>query len=874
MLSWFRRVAWYFGRRRYEEELAEELRTHRAMAAEDLERDGVTPPEARGRAQRRLGNDAALRERSRSVWTIGWVEGLLHDLRFAARALARRPGFASASVLTLALGLGATTALWSVLDPVLLRPLPYPNADRLVALREVKAAKPEGQSILSPANALFWRDRGRVLADLALYTWTNITLADEPAERLNGMRISTNLLSVLGSAPALGRSFAPEDTVPNAPLALLLSHEVWVRRFHADSAIVGKSVRTRESPAVIIGVMPAGFRPLAGEDYWVPFPIGASARVPRGRFVMAIGRLVKAEDLDPANLELRSIARGLEREFPEFDTGWSVRALPLREEVTGNARTVLWLLGGAIGFVLLVACANVANLHLGQAIARRGELALRSALGASRGQVLRQWLVEGLLLAFLGGAIGVVLAAVLVRVLTASGISQIPRLEEVRIDLRVLGVAVLLTTLAGLGFGLAPAVVVREGRLRGVLTGHGGTDPNPRARALRNGLVAAQVALCFTLLIGAGLAIRSLRQVLRQDPGIDPRGVLTFAISLPGRDYPALEQRQAFFHELTRRIHDLPGVKQVGLGAFLPLRAIMPATSFEIVGDPTPAPGQVPVTEVNEVDSEYFAAMGIPLIQGRPFDSRDRRGGNRVAMVNRALALMLGGPASAIGRQLKVAWSEPDSAYTVVGVVGDVRTVSLDAQARPLVYLSADQESSANGFTVVVRSDGRPGALVPALTTMVAELDPGLPLLNVASMEDRIRTSLAGRRYPMALLTLLGVLGLTLATVGLYGVLSYSVAQRQRELGVRRAIGATDSNVLGLVFRSGLGVIAIGLGIGAVGALVTSQLLRGLLFEISPTDPLTILATAGLVILVSLCACWIPARRAARIDPVQVLRGE
>ncbi len=874
MPEWIRRIAWYLRRGRHEAELAEELRIHRDMAAEDREHEGATAVEARGWAQRRLGNDAHLRERARSLWTFAWLEGLVHDLRFAFRALVRRPGFALAATLTLALGLGATTALWSVLDPVLLRPLPYPEADHLVALREVKSSKPQGQSILSPANVLFWRDRGRVLSDIAVYTWSSVTLADEPAEQLSGMRISTNLLSVLGVQPMLGRSFASEDTIPNAPVALLLSHDVWMRRFHGDSSIVGRSIRTRESPAIVVGVMPAGFRPLGGEEFWEPFPIGAQARVPRGRFVMAIGRLRGTDDLDAAGLDLRAVAKGLEQEFPAFDAGWSVRVVPLAEEVTGNARPVLWLLGGAIGFVLLVACANVANLHLGQAIARRGELALRLALGASRGQVLRQWLVEGLLVAFLGGAVGVALAAVLIHVLTRSGVSQIPRLDEVRMDLRVLGVAALLTTLAGLGFGLAPAAVVREGRLKGVLSGHGGTDPNPRARSLRNGLVIAQVALCFTLLVGAGLAIRSLRQVLRQDPGMDPRGVITFEIALPGRDYRTLEQRQAFFHDLVERVRSLPGVTRVGLGAFLPLRSVQPATDFEIVGEAPPAPGQAPVTEVNEVDGEYFPAMGIPLIQGRRFDSRDRRGSHRVLMVNQALARMLGGEAAAIGRQLKVSWRQPDSTYTIVGVVGDVRTISLDTLPRPMVYFAVDQESTVYDLTVVTRRDGRADVLAPALGTTVARLDPGLPLLQVGTMEARMHASLAGRRYPMALLTLLGILGLLLATVGLYGVLSYSVAQRQRELGVRRAIGASDGNVLGLVFRSGLGVIAIGLLIGAGGAVATTRLLGRLLFQVSPTDPLTLVGTAGLVTLVSLAACWLPARRATRIDPVRVLRGD
>jgi putative ABC transport system permease protein len=871
MLRLFRKISWYFGRRRFEAELNEELRFHESLAQADSEAGGAPRDEAAYAARRRVGNDAELREASRRVWTFQWLEGLTRDLRYAARALRHRPGFALASILTFTLGIGATTALWSVLDPVLLRPLPYRDADRLISLREVKASKPEGQYIISPANAMFWRERSRVLADVAIYSWANITLADEPAEQLNGRSISTNLLRVLGAQPMLGRGFAAEDTVPNAPVAILLSHALWVRRFHADPSVVGRMIRAREAPALIIGVMPPGFRRLGDEEYWEPFPITQRIRTPRGRYVMAIGRLGPGKDLAAANSDLQTIARELEKEFPNFDTGWTVRALTLAEEITGNARSVLWLLGGAIGFVLLVACANVANLHLAQAIARRGELALRAALGASRGQVLRQWLVEGLLLAFLGGAIGVGLAAALVRVLVNSQISQIPRLDEVGIDFRVVGFAALVTTLAGLGFGLAPALVVREGRLRGVLTGHGGGDPNPRAGRLRAGLVVTQVALCFMLLAGAGLVIRSLRQVLRQDPGLDPSGVVSFEISLPPRDYPKLEQRQAFFEQLSTGARALPGVKQVGLATFPPLRRIQPATAFSIVGEPPPAPGQSLITQVNEVDGSYFAALGIPLLQGRTFSSEDRAGGNRVLIINRALSKLLGGEASALGRQLKVSWSGPDSAYTIVGVVGDVRTEGLDAPARPIVYFAAAQ-ARAEALTLVVRASGDPLPLVPALRRIVAELDRGLPMQDLQTMTERMHDSLADRRYPMALLSLLGGIALALAAVGLYGVLAYAVTQRQRELGVRRAIGASDRAVMRLVLGGGFRFVALGLALGLLGALATTRFLGKLLFEISPSDPLTLGFTAAIVTTVAFAACWLPARRATRIDPVIALR--
>jgi putative ABC transport system permease protein len=873
MLNLLRRLRWYLGRHRYEAELNDELRFHETLAREAAEAGGSSPAEAAGLVRRRLGNDAQLREASRAVWAFRWLEGLGRDLRYAARALRHRPGFAVASVLTLTLGIGATTALWSILDPVLLRPLPYREAEALVSLREVKASKPAGQFVISPANALFWRERSRALQDIGIYSWGSITLAEEPAEQLSGLRISTNLLGLLRAQPMLGRGFLPEDTLPNAPVAILLSHALWVRRFHADPAVIGRAVRTREAPTFVIGVMPPGFRRLGSEEYWEPLPITQQLRTPRGRYVMAIGRIAAGQTLAGANAELKGIAKGLEQEFPRHDAGWTVRALPLSEEVTGNARPVLWLLGGAIGFVLLVACANVANLHLGQAIARRGELALRAALGASRSQVLRQWLVEGLLLAFLGGAIGVALAAALIRVLVAAQVAQIPRLDEIGIDLRVLSFAALVTTLAGLGFGLAPALVVRDGKLRGVLTGHGGGDPSPRAGKLRAALVVAQVTLCFMLLVGAGLVIRSLRQVLQQDPGLDPAGVISFEVSLPRRDYPNVEQRQAFFQELARGARSLPGVEQVGLTTFLPIRRLQPSTAFTIVGEPQPGPGQEPITQVNEVDGDYFGAMGIPLLQGRVFDAREQSAGQRVLIVSRALAKLVGGETEALGRQLQVAWAEPDSAFTIVGVVGDVRTEGLDTPAWQAVYFPAGR-GRADALTLVVRASGDPRLLAPSLRRLVAGRDAGLPVLGLQTMADRLHDSLADRRYPMQLLSLLGAIALTLAAVGLYGVVAYSVTQRHRELGVRRAIGASDGAVIRLVLTGGLRFIAIGLALGLAGALLTTRFLGALLFRISPADPLTLGATLGVVALVALSACWLPARRAMRIDPVVALRGE
>src|ERR1043166_3409638 len=744
MFAFLRRLRWYLGRRRFESDLDEELRFHASLASAEAEQRGAAPREGHAAARRRVGNDAQIREEARAIWSVAWVEGLGRDLRYAVRALRRRPAFALASTLTLALGIGATTALWSVLDPVLLRPLPYRDAPSLVALLEVHKDRPEGQTIISPANALDWRERNRTLRDVALYTWASATLADEPAEELTGRAIATNLLHLLGAAPMLGRGFAAEDTLPHAPRALLLSHALWRRRFGADPSVVGKPLHLRDGPALVIGVMPPDFRRLGDEEYWEPFPMTAELRTPRGRWVMAIGRLKPGITAEAATAELRTIARGLAVEHPRFNAAWTARAVPLAAQITGKARPVLWLLAGAIGFVLIVACANVANLHLGQAIARRGELAIRSALGAWRVQVTRQWLVEGLVLAAAGGALGVAIAPAGVRVLVQSGISQIPRLEDVGVDLRVLGFAGLVTALAGIGFGLAPALVVREGRLRGVLTGHSGSDPSPAAGRVRGARVVAQVALCFVLLVGAGLAVRSLRHVLDQDPGFDPSGVLTFRVSLPAPDYPDATRQLAFFGELARRAAALPGVRSAGLSTFLPLNRIQPGTYFRIVGEPEP--GEGPSTQVNEVDPGYFATFGIPILRGRGFGPEDRAGGRRVVVVSRALARVVAGGGDPIGRQLKVSWKEADSAFTIGGVAGDVRANGLDTGLRPAVYFVLAQAPSSS-MALSVRTARNPLALAAALRGVVAALDRGLPVVDLATMEERGHTSVADRRY-------------------------------------------------------------------------------------------------------------------------------
>jgi len=861
MLTLLRRLGWYLRRRRFDAELAEEMDFHRSLA----EANGADGAEA----ARRLGNRAQIGESARAAWAFAPVEELLQDVKYSLRVLRARPGFALASTLTLALGVGATAALASVLDAVLLRPLPYRESARIVQLLEVNIPRSRTQTILSPANALAWRDRVRALEDVGLFTWSNVTLTGDPAEQVSGRSVTTNLFALLGATPLHGRGFVSDDTLPGAPRALVLSHALWRRRFGSDPSVIGRPLALRDRPAMIVGVMPAGFRSLGGEEFWEPWPVRPSLRVPRGRYAMALGRIAAGASLERVDAELRDAARIGETDHPGFNAGWTARAVPLAEQVAGSARPVLLLVAGAIGFVLLVACANVANLNLGQALARRNELAIRSALGASRARVVRQWLVEGVMLALLGGALGVAVAAVAVKLLVASGVELIPRLEEVALNWRVLGLAMGITAGAGILFGIAPALTLKEGGQREVIAGFRSAGGGVGAGRLRGALVVAQVALSIVLLAGAGLVMRSLAAVLGEDPGFEANGVAFIAVDLPASDYPDVERQQAFITGLLERARAMPGAERVGFVNFLPPREVNPATTFSVVGDPPDEPGQAKVTQVVSADAGYFQTMGIGLRSGRLFGAEDRAGGRRVVVVNQALAGLLG--AEPLGRSLKVSWNEPDSTAEVIGVVADVRTDGLDAPVRPALYYPLTQEPSGY-LHLLVRTAGDPEALLPPLRAAVRSLDPALPILGDGTMESRLGESVAARRYPMILLVVLGGLSLVLAAVGLYGVLAYAVAQREGELGVRRALGATPGAVARLVLGRTARLVALGTVLGLTGALLTTRFLGTLLYGVAPTDPVTLGAVVLLLAAVAGLAALGPSIRAARVEPLTAMR--
>lgn len=706
---------------------------------------------------------------------------------------------------------------------------------------------------------------------MAIYTWSSLVLAGDRPEVMNGRSVSTNFFRLLGARPMLGRSFAPEDTLEGAPRALVLSHSIWTGRFGGDPSIVGKTLPVREGSARVIGVMPPDFRRMGAEDYWEAWSMGTGLRTRRGRYALGIGRLRDGIPVESADAELKSIAKTLEREDVSFNTGWSTRVIALDQQVTGKARPVLLLLAGAIASVLLIACVNVANLKLGQVLARRTE---RAALGASRGRIVRQMLVEGLVLAAAGGSLGILAAVVGVRALVGANVTQIPRLEEVGVDLRVLAFAIALTALAGIVFGLAPALALREDSLRQPLSRRGGeTGSAPRARRLRGMLVAVQVALSLMLLAGAGLTVRSLVNLLGVDPGFDPKGVLTVELDLPEDTYAAPETKIAFYEALELRVRGLAGVSDVGMVNFLPLRGFTPGTSFSVVGRPEPPAGQGPSTQLSVADAAYFVAMRTPLREGRTFTAADRLSSPRVILVNETFATRIFPGESALGQRVKVAYAEPDSVLEIVGIVGDMRRDGLDVDPSPMVIYPFRQYPFGY-MTLVVRTPGDADALAPAVRGEIAALDRRLPVLSSQTLDFRIKTTTADRRYPMLLLALLAGLALVLSAIGLYGVLAYLVGQRSREIGVRRVLGATSGSIARLVLGEGLRFVGVGVLGGLVTTTFTTRFLGKLLYGLSPNDPVTLGLGAVTLLGVAGLAAWIPARRALRVDPVVTLRED
>lgn len=811
------------------------------------------------------------------------MDTLLQDLRFALRGLLKAKVFAAVALLTLGLGIGGSTAIFSAVNAVLLQPLPYPEPDRLVA---VWTNQPKRGGLRGSSSFLDFEDyRAKTAAfeDLAALRSKGYTLTDGAnAERITGGRVSASFFPLLRVSAALGRTFTADEDRPGAAKVALLSHGLWKRRFGASPTIVGQPITLDREPFTVIGVLPPSFGfPMDLEEADIYTTMGledADSRGERGMHYLAIvGRLKPGKTLEAARADLATLSGQLALSYPESNQGRVAVALPLHEEIVGNVRGGLLVLLGAVGLVLLLVCANVANLLLARASARERELAIRGASGATRGRLLRQLLTESLLLAGLGGALGLLLAFWGVGLFVALAPPDLPRLAEVRVDGRVLLFTSAVSLLTGLAFGVLPAWrAARVDLVRGLGDG-GSAGVSVASQRLRSTLVVAEVALSLVLLVGAGLLLRSLVAVLTVDPGFDKDRVVTLRLNLPDPSYETSGKRAAFFQNLLERTRALPGVKAAGAIQPLPMGGDQWITSLHLEGRPEPPPAERLFGEYKSATPGYFAAMGIRLLKGRVFTDRDVRDAPRVVLVSDTLARRYYPDEDPIGKRFAFGTSidddKDDVQWEIVGVVADVAHERLDGEARPAFYVSAWQHPW--GFlSLVVSAEGDLGALATAIRKEVRTLDPDVPVYRVRTLVELVSATVAQRRFNAMLLGGFAVIGLVLASVGIYGLLSLAVSQRTREIGIRVALGADRSLVLRMVVGQAMGLTLAGVCVGLGGALLASRALQGFLFGVSATDPPTYSVVPMLLLLAALFSSLIPARRALSIDPYVALRHE
>ena len=820
------------------------------------------------------------------------METLLQDMRYGARMLLKTPGFTLIAVLTLALGIGANTAIFSVVNGVLLRQLPYDEPERLALIRQ--QALSHGLESLPIAASEFtdYRNQTQSFTHLAAFDTTdfNLTGGDLP-ERVSGARVSAGLFPLLGVKPQLGRTFSADENEPGRNNVVLLSHALWSRRFAADPGIIGGTLALSGGNYTVIGVMPPSFQfPMSlfgmkggaftqPAELWTPLAFSADLlRVRNSRWLDVIVRLKPGVTLAQANADVDAVAKRMPQQYPENypPEGWGSKAYSLHEQIVGQMRLPLLILLGAVSLVLLIACANVASLLLARSTVRRKEIVVRAALGASRRRITRQLLTESLLLAFCGGALGLLIALWGTNQLVSLSAQTLPRMKEVSLDGRVLGFTLAISMLTGLVFGLAPVIEASKLDLNEVLK-EGGRRATGSAgqRRIRSLIVAAEFALALTLLIGAGLLSRSFWRLQNVSPGFDPENLLTFQVSLPWASYPGARQAGAFFQEAIARTAQLPGVKAVGAASILPLSGSNNDGGFVIEGRPYRDMKDLGDEEIRVVTPDYFRALGIPLIKGRFFNDADKADAPGVMIINQAFAERHFRGEDPVGKRLNrgdprgsnVNW------ITIVGVVGDVRHGGLNVEAKPEFYIPHLQETRFS-MTLVARVAADPASLSAAIRREIRGLDAQLPVYNLRTMERIVDESVAAQRLLTLLIGGFAALALTLAAIGIYGVMSYAVAQHTQEIGIRIALGARTSDVLKLVVAQGMKPALAGVAIGLAVSFGLTRLIRNLLFDVSATDPPTFVAITLLLTAIGLLACWLPARRAATVDPMVALRAE
>jgi putative ABC transport system permease protein len=870
------------GRRGFERELERELRFHHELDEMHLRHAGARPDEARFAAQRRFGSRTRIREEIREMSARRWLDTLAQDVRFSARTLCKSPGFATVAVVTLALGIGVTTAIFSVVDAVLLRPLDYTHAERLVVPQSTRRGTDDRWNV-TYRDFLTWKAQG-VFASVALYQRDALDLTGhgQPV-RVQTAYVTPEFFATLDVRPLLGRLPLPEEFKPGSPRPLVLSYGFWQQQFGGAPDAVGKPVRIGGFPATVVGVLPKGMEFPRDVEMWYPYRSAAnpSNMAPDNFIFYSLARLRADRTLDQARAQLAALAVPVEREFPAKRAGVTVTAIGLRDWMVGEQLTrTLWVLLGAVALVLVIACVNIANLLLARGATRERELSVRTALGAGRGRLVRQLLTESLVLALLGGVLGTVLAIWGARVLVASApAAALQSSVAIRVSLTVLAAALGATVLSAIVFGLVPALQASSaapGKALGERSVR--ATAGVRSRRAASLLVVTEVALSLTLLAGAGLLTRSLLRLRAVDTGLDTQRVLTFQVAAPGVQFDTPPKVLQFWAEFRRRLDVLPDVASASVSSAIPLGGggfYLGRTMIE-AGAPEPPAGSEVSIMWNVVSPDYFRTMGQPLLAGRDFTARDDSAATPAIIVTRAFSeAMFPGrpPAAALGKRV-FSWRDERLAREIVGVVGDVRYEGASDRPSPIVYVPLDQMPMRDVVVAVRKSSGDASALARLARRELAAIDPAAAVAEVRTMDQVLANSIAPHQFTTLLLGAFAALAVSLAAVGLYGLLSYGVAQRSHEIGVRMALGATAPGVVRLVLSRSLVLVGVGTVLGLVGSLAVTRVLGSLLFEVRPTDPAALAAAAALLLAVALVASYLPARRATRVDPLVALRAD
>ena len=808
------------------------------------------------------------------------MDHLRQDLSYAIRRLSRTPTFTAIAVVTLALGIGANSAIFSVVNGVLLRPLPYPQSDRLVGVYHVSEGR---RSVMSGPNFVDAALHARSLENAAASHRTRVVLTGEGEPvALEAAEVSASLFNVLRVRPILGRVFNADEDTPGKTNEIVLSYGLWRDRFGAAPGVIGKRIKIDGVPREVVGVMPAGFSYPSGRDAWTPIVYdGNFVTSQRGAWMYdVVARLKPGVTPEQSAAEVDAIGKNLARQYPDDNAGLGITTQSLHEALVGDVRSSMLVLFGAVAFVLLIACANVANLLLARAASRETELAVRTALGAGRGRLITQLLTECVILASIGGGLGVLIAAWGVSFLTSLNPAGIPRLDAVGVDGTVIVFTFSLAVLTGLVFGVFPAIHATRGLSNALKEGgRGAVTPRGGART-RGALVIAELALAVMLLVGAGLLMRSFLRLQSVNPGFHPDHALTFNVTLPDARYEEDAPRVAFFDQLLPKLSALPGVRAVGAVMGVPLVGMHFDISFKVEGRPPVRPADEPSMEIRIASPAYFSAIGIPVKRGRGFTNDDRPGAPHVVVITESAAKQYFPNEDPIGQTITLGWGKTDkngmrkaAGGRIVGIVGDVKDAGLNEADPPQLYMPYDQWP-IGWMSVVMTAAVPPETLLQAARTAVYSIDPDLPLSNVSTLDHIVERSISQPRFYMLLLGTFAALALTLAAVGIFGVLSYTVSQRTREIGIRMALGAQERSVVGLVIRHAMLLVAAGLACGTIAALLLSKTMTTMLFNVAPTDPTTFATVAAVLAGVAMLASYLPARRATRVDPIIALRAE